>query len=198
MDEAEGPGNAKSSRLMRHRTLPPPRPVGGAAAFVRCLEMSVDLWSDAHWGRVTPFALTSGSELRPSSGPARFGSPEFIDQARDVLELSANLTDPQKTAADYWADGPRSETPPGHWNLFAQFVSRRDRLGLNDDVKLSFAMNNALLDGFISCWDTKASSPPPRPGSTDRATALQCRRCRDPAVVHGQRPLRVLRHPPGG
>ena len=90
----------------------------------------------ARWGRVSPFALTSGSELRPSSGPARFGSPEFIDQARDVLELSADLTDAQKTAADYWADGPRSETPPGHWNLFAQFVSQRDRLRLNDDVKL--------------------------------------------------------------
>lgn len=117
----------------------------------------------AHWGRVTPFALTSGSEFRPSSGPARFGSPEFIDQARDVLELSANLTDAQKTAADYWADGPRSETPPGHWNLFAQFVSQRDRLGLNDDVKLFFAMNNALFDGAISCWDTKVVFDSVRP-----------------------------------
>ena len=117
----------------------------------------------AHWGRVTPFALTSGSELRPSSGPARFGSPEFIDQARDLLELSAHLTDAQKTSADYWADGPRSETPPGHWNLFAQFVSQRDELGLNDDVKLFFAMNNALFDGAISCWDTKVAFDSVRP-----------------------------------
>jgi len=31
--------------------------------------------------------------------------------------------------AEYWADGPHSELPPGHWNLFAQFVAQRDRHG---------------------------------------------------------------------
>lgn len=160
--------------------VPANRPMDTRAAFEPGSVLDPDAWQPltytniagavvtpaflgAHWGRVTPFALTSGSELRPSSGPARFGSPEFIDQARDVLELSANLTDAQKTAADYWADGPRSETPPGHWNLFAQFVSRRDRLGLNDDVKLFFAMNNALFDGAISCWDTKVTFDSVRP-----------------------------------
>lgn len=101
--------------------------------------------------------------MRPSSGPVSFGSPEFEAQASDLLEISANLTDAQKTAADYWADGPRSETPPGHWNLFAQFVSERDRLGLNDDVKLFFALNNAAFDGAISCWDTKVTFDSVRP-----------------------------------
>lgn len=98
------------------------------------------------WGRVAPFALTSGDQFRPPSGPARFGSPEFVAQARALLDISAGLNDRQKTIAEYWADGPRSETPPGHWNLFAQFVSGRDRLGLNEDVKLFFALNNAIFD----------------------------------------------------
>jgi len=26
---------------------------------------------------------------------------------------------------EYWADGANSEMPPGHWCLFAQFVSAR-------------------------------------------------------------------------
>lgn len=115
------------------------------------------------WGRVAPFALTSGDQFRPSTGPARFGSPEFVAQAQAVLDASARLTDREKAAAEYWADGPRSETPPGHWNLFAQVVSRRDRLGLNEDVKLFFALNNAIFDGGISCWDTKAAFDSVRP-----------------------------------
>ena len=25
--------------------------------------------------------------------------------------------------AEYWADGPESETPPGHWNMIANDVA---------------------------------------------------------------------------
>jgi PAP2 superfamily len=57
--------------------------------------------------------------------------------------------------AEYWKDGPHSETPPGHWNLFAQFVSQRDGHGLDDDVKMFFALNGALLDASIAAWDDK-------------------------------------------
>jgi hypothetical protein len=62
--------------------------------------------------------------------------------------------------AEYWADGPRSELPPGHWNLFAQYVSRRNRHGAHKhgvagDVKLFFALTNAILDASICCWDNK-------------------------------------------
>ena len=28
--------------------------------------------------------------------------------------------------SEYWSDGPNSEQPPGHWALFARFVSARD------------------------------------------------------------------------
>ena len=76
----------------------------------------------AQWPRVATFAVVPGS-LRSENGPARFGSTEYVAQARDLLDLSAHLTDEQKMIAEYWADGPRSELPPGHWNLFAQFVS---------------------------------------------------------------------------
>lgn len=121
----------------------------------------------AQWNRVTTFAITPGA-LRSSSGPARYGSPEFLAQARDLLELSANLTDAQKMVAEYWADGPSSVLPPGHWNLFAQFVARRDHHGenahgLEQDVKLFFALTNAISDAGCCAWDNKITFNSVRP-----------------------------------
>src|SRR5919204_6692921 len=65
----------------------------------------------AQWQRVTTFALTPGS-LRSSTGPARYGSADYVAQAQALVDLSAGLTDEQKMIAEYWADGPRSELPP--------------------------------------------------------------------------------------
>jgi len=121
----------------------------------------------AQWPRVTTFALIPGS-LRSTGGPARFGSAEYIAQARDLLHLSAGLTDEQKMIAEYWADGPHSELPPGHWNLFAQFVSRRDHHGVQShgielDVKLLFALTNAISDAGCCAWDNKRTFDSVRP-----------------------------------
>ncbi len=108
-----------------------------------------------HWGLVTPFALEEGDDLRP--GPPAFHPKDeaYTVQAEALLRISANLTDRQKMIAEYWADGPSSAQPPGHWNLFAQFVSRRDRHGLDDDVRMFFAVNSALLDAGITSWECK-------------------------------------------
>ena len=41
-------------------------------------------------------------------------------QAKDVLDLSATLSDVEKGITEYWADGPgQSVQPPGHWMQFA-------------------------------------------------------------------------------
>jgi hypothetical protein len=116
-----------------------------------------------HWTNVVPFALTSGNQFRSPTGPARYGSAQFVQQARDVLDLSANLTDRDKAIAEYWADGPKSELPPGHWNLFAQYVSRRDHHGTNEDVQMFFALTNAIFDAGIVAWDNKISFDSVRP-----------------------------------
>ncbi len=118
------------------------------------------------WGKVIPFALTSGDQFRSliaQSGPALFGSAAFAQQAQDLVAISANLTDEQKMIAEYWADGPHSELPPGHWDLFAQFVSARDGHDLDDDVKMFFAMTNAIFDGGIVAWDAKRAFNSVRP-----------------------------------
>jgi len=110
------------------------------------------------WGQVTPFALRSGDQLRPLLQllrPSTHDEVSFVSQAQELVDISANLTDEQKTIAEYWADGPGSETPPGHWNLVAEYVSRRDHHKLADDIKMFFVLNGALLDASIVAWDAK-------------------------------------------
>lgn len=114
----------------------------------------------AQWDRVLPFAMGSPSEFRSDTPPAAFGTDLYASQAATLLDLSAGLTDRQKMIAEYWADGPSSELPPGHWNLFAQFVAARDRHGARErgvdlDVQLFFALTNAIFDAGICAWDTK-------------------------------------------
>jgi hypothetical protein len=113
-----------------------------------------------YWGRVVPFALRSDASLRSPTGPAVYGTAPYRQQALELLDISAHLTDEQKVISEYWADGPGSELPPGHWNLFAEYVSRRDhhgrgQHGIDTDIKMFFALNNAMFDAGIVAWDNK-------------------------------------------
>ena len=124
----------------------------------------IQTFTTPQWASVTPFAMTTGAEFRPKP-PASFvkSKERYIRQSRELLDLSANLTDEQKMTVEYWADGPSSETPPGHWCLFGQFVSSRDHHTLDDDVKMFFALTNALLDASIAAWDAKRAYDSVRP-----------------------------------
>lgn len=107
-----------------------------------------------HWEKVIPFALTSASQFRPAP-PQPITSQAFLDQARHVIESQQKLTTEQKVIAEYWADGPKSELPPGHWELFAIFVSQRDNHSLDTDAKMFFALANAIHDAAIATWEAK-------------------------------------------
>ena len=106
------------------------------------------------WGMVTAFALTSGNEFSPPS-PATYPGKRYTDQTREVLRLSAQLNDKTKSIVEYWADGSGTVTPPGHWNVIGQFVSRRDSHSFDDDVKMFFILANAVFDAGIAAWDAK-------------------------------------------
>jgi hypothetical protein len=108
-----------------------------------------------HWGQVRPFALTSGSQFRPAAGPQLYPDGGYQARALQLVEFSAGLTDRHKAIAEYWSDGPATEQPPGHWCLLAQAVARRDGHDLDADVKLFFALANAVFDASIAAWDAK-------------------------------------------
>ena len=120
------------------------------------------VYTTPFWGLVRPFALSSGAQLRP--GPsATYPSFAYSAQAKQALDYSADLNDQTKVIAEYWRDGPHSETPPGHWCLFAQYVSARDHHDVGDDAKMFFALTNALLDAGIGVWDAKRAYDSERP-----------------------------------
>jgi hypothetical protein len=123
---------------------------------------AVQQFSVPHWGLVRPFALTAGSQFRPPPPPP-FQSAEHLAEVDELLDLSAHLDDRTKAIAEYWSDGPRSEQPPGHWNLLAEWVSKRDHHDLDQDVRLFFALGNAQLDASIAVWDAKRRYDNERP-----------------------------------
>jgi membrane-associated phospholipid phosphatase len=111
-----------------------------------------------HWERVVPFALRRADEFDGSVVPP----PDFLTnaghyrkRANEILQFSRKLDPGRKLIVEYWADGPASELPPGHWGIFAQFVSRRDRHSIDDDAKMFFAMHNASFDAGIVAWHLK-------------------------------------------
>ncbi len=135
-----------------------------------------------HWGAVIPFALTAGDQFRPPA-PPKSGSDEpytdgrgetmsndeaYHQQVDEIMLMNANLTDRHKVIAEYWADGPRSETPPGHWHALAHGISYRDGHGIDEDVKLYFALSGAVFDAGIACWDSKRVHDCVRPASAIR------------------------------
>jgi hypothetical protein len=83
-----------------------------------------------------------------------------------------------RALTEFWADGPESETPPGHWNTVANAVSdspgfRRELGGravdpLEWDVKLYFALNGALHDAAVAAWGAKRHYDTARPISMIR------------------------------
>jgi hypothetical protein len=91
-----------------------------------------------------------------------------------------NQGDFGRVMAEFWADGPNSETPPGHWNVLANLVSDELspnlRIGgkgpsvdrLQWDVKLYLALNGAVHDAAIAAWGLKGDYDSVRPISMIR------------------------------
>lgn len=114
----------------------------------------------------------TGHALNPVTGQAY--APQVV-----------KLGDFARVLAEFWADGPNSETPPGHWNVLANQVSddplathqfqgvgqALDRLEW--DVKLYFSLNAAVHDAAVNCWGLKRIYDFVRPISAIRYMATQ-------------------------
>ncbi|MEG5038487.1 MULTISPECIES: chemotaxis protein CheB [unclassified Microcoleus] len=111
-----------------------------------------------HWGGVTPFALTSGSQFRPD-GPPALDSAKYAEELNYVKEIgksdSLTRTPDQTAIAKFWANGAGTFTPPGHWNQIAEETATLTGQSLEDSARLFALLNIALADAAISCWDAK-------------------------------------------
>lgn len=138
-----------------------------------------------------------GSLLDPADGETIDVSPNSLGDntlgtndgdGYDENPVTGRPYDPEPTlhgdfgrvVAEYWADGPTSETPPGHWNLIANAVTDTPgferRFGgdgplldpLEWDVKMYFALNGALHDAAVAAWGLKGFYDSVRPISMIR------------------------------
>lgn len=90
-----------------------------------------------------------------------------------------------RVLAEFWADGPSSETPPGHWYTLLHGVSDHEALekkiggqgeelgDLEWDVKSYLALGAALHDVAVSVWGVKPYYDFIRPVSAIRALAAR-------------------------
>ena len=95
--------------------------------------------------------------------------------------------------AEFWADGPNSTTPPGHWNEIANkvvdqptFARRMGGVGavlgeLEWDVKMYVALNGAMHDAAVTAWGVKGHYDTMRPIGAIRYCA-QKGQCSDPSL----------------
>src|SRR5439155_7597173 len=102
--------------------------------------------------------IRRSSELTPDDGtnidisPGAFGNNPLgtndgtghTNNPATGLPYAANVVkrgDFVRVLAEFWADGPNSETPPGHWNLIANSGSDSTNL-----VKSIIAAGSVLVD----------------------------------------------------
>ncbi|WP_293133181.1 phosphatase PAP2 family protein [Microcoleus sp. bin38.metabat.b11b12b14.051] len=110
------------------------------------------------WPSVTPFAMTSGSQFRPS-GPPALDSAKYAEELNFVKEIgkidSLTRTPDQTAIAKFWANGSGTFTPPGHWNQIASEASALVGTSLEDSARLFALLNIAEADAAITSWDSK-------------------------------------------
>jgi len=109
----------------------------------------------------------TGYAINPVTGAAY--APNLVNEA-----------DYGRVTAEYWADGPHSETPPGHWNVIANEVVdhpsfERRFLGtgplieeLEWDAKMYFLINASVHDAAVAAWTCKREYDYVRPISSIR------------------------------
>jgi hypothetical protein len=112
----------------------------------------------------------SGHALNPATGVPY--TPQLVPRG-----------DYTRALAEFWADGPNSETPPGHWftifNTVTDHPSLKRKMGgsgvdlgpLEWDVKGYFALGGAMHDVAIAAWGMKGWYDSVRPVSAIRAMA---------------------------
>jgi hypothetical protein len=111
-----------------------------------------------NWPTVKPWAMTSGSQFRSGPPPAPH-TAEYTAAFNEVKRLGravSNVRTPEQSQiALFWADGPGTATPPGHWLVIAQDLAESRGLSLVQKARLFALLGITVADAAIVSWDQK-------------------------------------------
>ena len=96
---------------------------------------------------ISPHTLGANS-LGANDGTGHAVNPTT---GQPYVENSVNEAEFARAVAEFWADGPDSETPPGHWNILANVIS----VLLDPDLRIG-GLGSPV--GRLE-WDVKRTSP---------------------------------------
>jgi hypothetical protein len=110
------------------------------------------------WRNLKPFAVDDVVSFRVPPPPS-LDSSEYDAAVDEVMRLgkldSTERTPDQTESAKFWADGPGTATPPGHWNRIGADVLMKSQLDLLDNARTLALLNLSMADAAIAAWDVK-------------------------------------------
>jgi hypothetical protein len=113
---------------------------------------------EPHWNRLRPFVISDVNIcpailLHPYSEDK---DSEFYKQALTVYNTDKTLSEQHRKDALFWADCPgETATPPGHWTSIMGYVTKQQKLNLQQAVEMYALTGIGIADAFIQCWHTK-------------------------------------------
>ena len=111
-------------------------------------------------------SLTMVTSIRPGPPPST-SSQKFKDEVEEIYQITKNLTREQLRIADFWADGIRTYTPPGHWNYIAATDFAQQNFSEARWARNMALLNMSIMDAGVVCWDAKNFYYNPRPMQID-------------------------------
>ena len=109
--------------------------------------------------------------IRPAI-PYLPGSEAFNKDLAELQAINKSQTREQASIANYWADGPGSYTPPGHWHRYACEAGVEAKYSQVRMARMLAYVGTALMDAGIACWETKYFYYSPRPQQFDLKTSV--------------------------
>lgn len=116
-----------------------------------------DVANEPYWGLLRPFVVRNPEEFfipMPSGFSTDTNSVIYMD-AKELIDISQNLTQEHKRIANFWNDKIRTGTPSGHWVSIMNQVARQLNLKLDRVAQMYAYMGPMMADGFIVCWKAK-------------------------------------------
>jgi hypothetical protein len=105
------------------------------------------------WGKVTPFAMTSGSQFRPGPPPA-LTSKEWAANYNEIKEIGAKNST-KRTALQTETGRLWLYTGPGTFFPLAVQLSQAKGLSVNENARLFALLSMATADAMVAVFDAK-------------------------------------------